>query len=132
MITPTQIRRQIWVLDLTRMSEISNITHKMTRKRDSHASSANEQGHISPHCTATAKKSSDPLDTKEQASALYNNTFQSGQTHVMNSKVVDADKDAQAEDKNFNFKDVLEDEPEYTFVQDTVECDNDSKVVCDL
>ena len=50
----------------------------------------------------------------------------------MNSKVVDADKNPQAEVDNFNSEVVLEDEQEDNFMQDRVECDMDSEVVCDL
>ena len=81
----------------------------------------------------TTKSNGEPLNTKEQASVLCNKTFQSGQTDVMYSKVVDANIDAQAvKVDDFNFEDVLEDEPEYTFVQDIFECDKYSVVVCDL
>lgn len=48
----------------------------------------------------------------------------------MDSEGVDANKDAQAaEVDDFNFKDILEDEPKYAFVQGAVECDKDSEVI---
>ena len=83
---------------------MSYSTFKITSKRRDYASSMKNKD-ISVHIVLS------PLNTKEQANALCNMIYQSGQTHVINFKVVDANKDAKAAEAcDFKFKDVLENE----------------------
>ena len=76
----------------------------------------------------TTKDDDSLLNNKEQANALCNKTFLSGQQHVMDSEVIDAEKSEDTEDvedliaklNDFDFDNVLDKKSDYAFVQEAM------------
>ena len=83
--------------------------------------------HISLNCMETTKEVGSPLNNKEQANALQNKTLVSGQQHMMDAKVIDANTSEDTEDlldklDNFDFDNVLDEQSDYAFVQEANMC----------
>ena len=116
--------------------------YKTTQTIRGHVSSVKSPdiSYISPNCTEATKEDGSPLNNKEQANALRNKTFASGQQYLMNAEVVDAEDSEDTNDvkgetvevEDFDFENVLDEESDYAFVQDAVVCENENVVVLDL